>query len=53
MFYFVDNVVVYKALLVQGKGGKLVYKIFIVNIISYNSDLLKSHGLASPQGLLD
>ena len=53
MFYFVDNVVVYKALLVQGKGGKLVYKIFIVNIISYNSDLLKSHGLASPRGLLD
>ena len=27
----VNNVVVYKALLVEGKGGKLVYKVFIIN----------------------
>ena len=33
-FYFVSNVVVYKGLLVQGKGGKLVYKILIVNVVS-------------------
>ena len=33
-FYFVNNVVVYKVLLVQGKGGKLVYKTFIVNVVS-------------------
>ena len=34
MFYFVNNVIVYKVLLVKGKGGKLVYKIFIVNVVS-------------------
>ena len=31
-FYFV-NVVVYKALMVKGKVGKLVYKIFIANLV--------------------
>ena len=34
VFYFVNNFVVYKALLVQEKGSKVVYKIFIVNIVS-------------------
>ena len=34
-FYFVNNVVVYKAVLVQGKGGKLVYEMFIVNVTTY------------------
>ena len=33
-FNFVNNVVVYKALLVKEKGDKLVYKIFILNIVS-------------------
>ena len=33
-FYFVNNVVVYKALLAKEKGGKVVYKIFIVNVVS-------------------
>ena len=33
-FYFVNNVVIYKALLVKEKGGKVVYKIFIVNVVS-------------------
>ena len=28
-FYFVNNIVVYKALLLKVKGGKVVYKIFI------------------------
>ena len=31
-FYFVNHLV-YKALLLQGKDGKLVYKIFIVNVV--------------------
>ena len=31
-FFSVNNVVVYKALLVEGKGVKLVYKIFIANV---------------------
>ena len=33
-FYFVNNAVAYKALLVQRKGGKLVCRIFIVNVVS-------------------
>ena len=33
-FSFVDNVVIYKALLVKEKSGKVVYKIFIINIVS-------------------
>ena len=33
-FNFVNNVVVYKALLVKEKGGKVVYKIFVVNVVS-------------------
>ena len=33
-FYFVNDVAVYKALLVKVKGGKLFYKLFIVNVIS-------------------
>ena len=33
-FYFVNNNVVYKALLASGKGVKLVYKISIVNVAS-------------------
>ena len=32
--FFFNNVAVYKALLVKGKGGKLVYNIFIVNVVS-------------------
>ena len=32
-FYFVNHLVVYKAVLLQGKDGKLVYKIFIVNVV--------------------
>ena len=32
--YFVNNVVVYKALLIKKMCGKVVYKIFIVNVIS-------------------
>lgn len=34
VFCFVGNVVVYKAHLLQGKGGKLVYKILIINAVS-------------------
>ena len=62
-FYFVNNAVVYKAYLVQGKGGKLVYKILIVNLYIWylcichqpdNSDLFKGHGLGSAgRGLMD
>ena len=58
-FYFVNNVVVCKALLVKGKGGKLVYKIFIVNVVfmhlpaTDNFDLFKGYGPASPRGLMD
>ena len=58
-FYFVNNVVVYRAVLVKEKGGKVFYKIFIVNIVSMhcqqpdNSDLLKGHGPGSPGGLMD
>ena len=33
-FYFVNNNVVYKALLVSGKGFKLVYKISVANVVS-------------------
>ena len=33
-FYSVSNVVVYKALLVKEKGGKVVQKVFIVNVVS-------------------
>ena len=33
-FYFVNNVVVYKALLVKENGSKVVHKIFIVNVVS-------------------
>ena len=33
-FYFVNNVAAYKALLLEGKGGKLVYKMFIVKAVS-------------------
>ena len=33
-FYLVNNVVVYKALLMKEKGSKIVYKIFIVNVVS-------------------
>ena len=33
-FYFANNFVVYKALLVKEKGGKVVYKIFVVNVVS-------------------
>ena len=42
--------------MVEGKDGKLVYKIFIVNTVSIhlsapeNSDLFKSHGQASLGG---
>ena len=32
--YFVNDVVVYKALLAKEKGGKLVYKMSIVNVVS-------------------
>ena len=55
-FYFVNNAVVYKAYLVQGKGGKLVYKILIVDLSIWylcichqpdNSDLFRGHGLGS------
>ena len=31
-FYFVNNAVVYKGLLVKEKGDKVVYKILIVNL---------------------
>ena len=33
-FYFAKNTVVYKALLVQRKGGKIAYKIFTVDVVS-------------------
>ena len=33
-FYFVNNGVVHKALLVKEKGGNVVYKLFIVNVVS-------------------
>ena len=33
-FYFVNNLVVYKALLVKEKSGKVVYKVLIVDVVS-------------------
>ena len=33
-FYFVNNAIVYKAFLVKEKNGKVVYEIFIVNVVS-------------------
>ena len=33
VFHFVNNVV-YRALLMKEKGGKVVYKILIVNVVS-------------------
>ena len=38
-FYFVSNVVVYKALMIQGKGGSLVYKNCRCNIYAFVSNL--------------
>ena len=55
-FYFVSNVV-YKTLLVKEKGGKVVHKIFIVNVVSSisqqpdNFDLPKGHVPRSCVGL--
>ena len=33
-FYFVNNLSVYKALLVKEKSGKVVYKVLIVDVLS-------------------
>ena len=49
---FLKNVQIIKALLVWGKGGKLVYKIFIVNVVyiyfssTWQSCFFKGHGPA-------
>ena len=51
------HVVVYKPLLVKEKGGKVVYKIFIVNVVSMRLSaiwqfwLFKGHWPGSPGGL--
>ena len=56
-FSFVNGVIAYKAFLVKEKGNKVVYKIFIANVVSMhlsatNSGLFKGHGLGYPGGLL-
>ena len=33
-FYFINNAIVYKAFLIKEKDGKVVYEIFIVNVVS-------------------
>ena len=56
-FCFINNVVVYKTLLVEEKGGKVVHKVFIVNVVSSisqqpdNFDLPKGHVPGSCVGL--
>ena len=58
-FYFVNNVVAYKALLVKEKGGMVVYKIFIVNVGSMHFSAtwqfwpFQRPWMRSPGGLMD
>ena len=57
-FYFVNNLFVYKALLVWAKDDRLLYKIFItmqylcISQQPDNSDLFKGLGPTSPRGSL-
>ena len=38
-FYFINNAVVYQALLAQGSYSKLGYEIFIAHVVSMNLHL--------------